>query len=412
MSEAPIGRNRDFILLQTGQLLSKAGSGMSAIALPLLVLGITHSPVQAGIVQAARFTPFVLFGALGGVAADRFNRRRMMLGADVVATAALASIVLALWLGEPPFWLMLAVGLIDGGTSLVFAAAYSGAFRSIVPREQLPAAASIEQTRASVVRLGGPPLGGALYAVARILPFIGDAISYGFSLLSILLIRTPFQEERSTERASVRKDLVEGLRFLWNVPFLRVSAVITAASNFTFSAGQFAVIVLAKRDGYSSGTIGLLVALVGATTLAGSVLSPLLRRVFSLRTILLSEFWASFGLLAFVIWPNAVVLAVALACQAFCFPNTDAVLASYRYAITPDRLTARVTTAASNIAVIAMPLGPLVAGFLLASASARTTVFAVSAVSMVAAVVGTLSKAIRNLAPLNEVVSAQPAEVG
>ncbi len=412
MTEPPIGRNRDFILLQAGQLLSKAGSGMSGIAFPLLVLGITHSPVQAGIVQAARFTPFVLFGALAGVAADRFNRRRLMLGADLVAAGALGSIVLALWLGQPTFWQMLAVGLIDGATSVVFGAAYSGAFRSVVPRQQLPAAASIEQTRASVVRLGAPPLGGALFSVARILPFIGDAISYAFSMLAVLLIRTPFQEARSAESTGVRKDLVEGIRFLWNVPFLRVSALMTAASNFTFSAGQFAVIVLARRDGYSSASIGLLVALVGATTLAGSIVSPLIRRVLSMRAILLSEFWASFGILAFMVWPNAIVLGVAIAGQAFCFPNTDVVLASYRYAITPDRLTARVTTAASNIAVIAMPLGPLVAGLMLASVSPRTTVLAVGAVSMVAAVIGTLSRAIRDLPPLSEVVSAQPAEGG
>jgi hypothetical protein len=231
-------------------------------------------------------------------------------------------------------------------------------------------------------------------------------------MISVMLIRKPFQEARSTVRTSVRNDLVEGLRFLWNVPFLRMSALMTAASNFTFSAGQFAVIVLARREGYSSGSIGILVALVGATTLAGSLASPLIRRVLSLRAILLSEFWASFGILAFIIWPNAAVLAVALAGQAFCFPNTDAALASYRYAITPDRLTSRVTTAASNIAVIVMPLGPLIAGLMLASTSARTTVLVVSAASMIAAVIGTLSRAIRDLPPLSEVVSAEPSEVG
>ncbi|MGE0599312.1 MAG: MFS transporter [Dehalococcoidia bacterium] len=412
MSTAPIGRNRDFILLQSGQLLSKAGSGMSAIAYPLLVLGITHSPAQAGIVQAARLAPFLLFSTLAGVLADRTNRRRLMILSDLVSATALATIVLAIVIGEPTFWQMLAVGFIDGAASVVFGAAYSGAFRAVVPRQQLPAAASIEQTRASAVRLAAPPIGGALYAVARILPFLGDVITYGFSMLSISLMRTPFQEERPPEQASVKKDLVEGLRFLWNVPFLRMSALMTAASNFTFSGGQFAVIVLARREGYSSGAIGLLVALVGATTLAGSLASPLIRRVLSLRAILLSEFWAAFGLITFLIWPNAVVLGAALACQAFCFPNTDAALASYRYAITPDRLTSRVTTAASNIAVVAMPLGPLVAGLLLDSVSVKTAVLVVASASMVAAVVGTISRGIRDLPPLAEVVSAQPAEAG
>ena len=96
------------------------------------------------------------------------------------------------------------------------------------------------------------------------------------------------------------------------------------------SAGQFLVVVLAKREGYSSTTIGLLIGLVGVTTLAGSLASPLLRRAFSLRVILLSEFWAGLGVLAFVAWPQPALLAMALAVQAFCFPNTDAAIAAYR----------------------------------------------------------------------------------
>ncbi|MEO8540662.1 MAG: MFS transporter [bacterium] len=407
MNDIPLKQNRDFMLLQAGQLLSRAGSGMSGVAYPLLVLAITNSPAQAGMVQAARFAPFLLFSALAGVAADRYDRRKLMIAADVFSAAALASLVIAIATHHVTFWQMFAVGFIDGCGTVVFGAAYSGAFRSVVPRHQLPAAASIEQTRASTVRLGAPPLGGALFAVSRLLPFVADAVSYAFSTISILLMRSPFQGERPASATSVRKELVEGMQFLWKVPFLRTSALMTAASNFTFSAGQFAVIVLARREGLSSTAIGLLVALVGVTTLAGSLASPLIRRILSLRAILLAEFWASFGVLFFFVWPNPYVLAGALAGQAFCFPNTDAAIASYRFAVTPDRLTSRVTTAASNIAVLAMPLGPLVAGFMLDSFSVRVTVLTLTASSMIAAVVGTISRAIRDLPPLDEVVAAE-----
>lgn len=399
------------MLLQAGQLFSRAGSNMSGIAYPLLALAVTHSPAQAGIVQAARIAPFALFSTLAGVAADRYDRRRLMVGADVACAAALASLVVAIAIGHITFWQMFAVAIVDGCGSVLFGAAYSGAFRSVVPRQQLPSAASVEQARASTVRLTAPPIGGALFGVARLLPFVVDAVSYAFSTISILLMRTPFQDRREGGTSSVRKDLVEGVRFLWKVPFLRMSALMTAASNFSFSAGQFTVIVLARRDGLSSASIGLLVALVGVTTLAGALASPLIRRVLSLRSILLSEFWASFAIMLFLAWPNAYVLAGALAFQAFCFPNTDAALASYRFAVTPDRLTARVTTAATNIAVLATPLGPLAAGLMLGAVSVRVTVLVLTASSMVAAVVGTISRSIRNLPPLEEVVAAQPEEV-
>lgn len=409
MSESiPLSRNRDFVLLQFGQLLSRAGSGMSGVAYPLLALAATGSPAQAGIVQAARFLPFLLFNTFAGVIADRYERRRLMIAADVVNALAIGSLVVAILFDAVGFTQLLVAGFVDGCGAVLFGAAYSGAFRSVVPMEQIPAAARIEQARASTVRLVAPPVGGALYGLARVIPFAADTVSYALSTVSILLIRRPFQGER-TGHASVRDELVEGLRFLWRVPFLRMSALMTAVSNFSFSAGQFAVIVLARREGYSSGAIGLLVALVGVTTLLGAFASPLLHRAFSLRVILLSEFWASFGVLSFVAWPNPVVLASVLAVQAFCFPNTDAAIASYRYAVTPDRLTSRVTAAASNIAVMAMPLGPLVAGFLLASISGRIAVLVMTVACMAVAIAGTLSRTIRELPALKDVVTVEQA---
>jgi Transmembrane secretion effector len=412
----PLRRNRDFVLLEAGQLLSTAGTNISGIAFPLLVLAETHSPAKAGLVQAARFAPMVLLSPFAGAAADQRNRRRLMIGADVVSALAIGTLVAAIATGRVPFLLILAVAFADACASVYFLAAKSGAFRSVVPKAQLPNAASVEMGRASTVRLAAPPIGGALFGIARILPFAADVASYVFSTVSILLMRTPFQEERPRDTSPLRRQLAEGFRFLWNVPVLRISAVMIGVSNFGVTACQFALIVLAKRHGLSAAAIGGLVALTGLTTLAGSIASPLLRRVLSLPHILLSEFWAVYGVIAFFIWPNVYVLAAALAVQAFCFPNTDAAINAYRYAMTPDRLVSRVVTVATTIVVAVMPLGPLAAGFLLDNVSAQLTIFLLTVGTMVAAVIGTLSRAVRELPPLAEVVtpspSASPVEAG
>ena len=84
MSFVPLRRNRDFMLLQSGQLLSTFGSSISNLAYPLLVLAVTGSAAKAGYVGAAHFTPLLLFNLPAGVAADRFDRRRLMIMADVV----------------------------------------------------------------------------------------------------------------------------------------------------------------------------------------------------------------------------------------------------------------------------------------------------------------------------------------
>src|SRR2546427_455788 len=77
-----------------------------------------------------------------------------------------------------------------------------------------------------------PPLGGALYGLARALPFLVDAVSYTFSTLSLLAMRTPFQEEREPALSRLRPRLAEGFRFLWRQPFLRTSALLFGLSNF------------------------------------------------------------------------------------------------------------------------------------------------------------------------------------
>jgi MFS family permease len=347
------------MLLQTGQLLSTAGTSISAIAFPLLVLSETGSPAKAGLVSAARFLPMLLVSPFAGVTADQRDRKRMMIGADIVSALVIGTLVAAIALDSVPFLLILSVAFVDACASMFFHAAKSGAFRAVVPTTQLPAASSVEMGRASTVRLAAPPIGGALYGVARILPFVADLVSYAFSTASILLMRTPFQEDRERDPTPTRAQLQEGFRFVWHEPLLRISAVMIGVSNFSVVACQFALIVIAQQQGLSSAAIGALVALTGAATLAGSIASPFLRRILSTPQILLSEFWAGYAVIAFLIWPNVYVLAAALAVQAFCFPNTDAAINAYRYTMTPDRLISRVLTVSTMIAVAVMPLGPL-----------------------------------------------------
>src|SRR5438874_6375361 len=99
----PLRRNRDFVLLQVGQALSTIGSSSSAIAYPLLVLAVTHSPPKVGLVGFARMVPYGLFALFAGVASDRLDRKRMMLTADAIRALAVASLAAALALDRLSF---------------------------------------------------------------------------------------------------------------------------------------------------------------------------------------------------------------------------------------------------------------------------------------------------------------------
>src|SRR5918912_4039681 len=184
-----LGRNRDFVLLQIGQAFSTVGSESSAIAYPLLVLATTHSAFRAGLVGFARIFPYTLFALLAGVAADRWNRKRLMIVADVVRALAVGSLVAALAAGVLTFAQIVVVAFVEGAMFVTFNIAEVGTLGAVVPAPQLPEAAALEQARMSVVQLAGPPLGGALFGIGRSLPFLADALSYACSLGTLLAMR-------------------------------------------------------------------------------------------------------------------------------------------------------------------------------------------------------------------------------
>jgi len=394
------------MLLQAGQLLSDVGSQTTAIAFPLLVLAVTHSPAKAGAVGFARIVPFALFALPAGAVADRRNRKWLMIGADagrLLAIAALAATILA---GGAGFWLILAIAFADGVGTVVFSAAQSGALRSVVPVTQMPAASATVTGRRSVVILAGPPLGGALFGLARAIPFLVDAGSYAFSTLSLLAMRTPFQQPREPDAAPVSAQIAEGLRYLWDHAFLRTCALLFGIGNFVFPGLALAIVVIGKRHGLSSGEIGLLTATFGAALLLGALLSGYSRRFFTVRTILLLELWTWTGSALFLVWPSVYVLTASVLPTALTIPSTDSVVHGLRIGLTPERLIGRVESAARNISLLVAPFGPLLAGFLLDAVSERETVAVFAGCGLVLAVWGTLSPSIKNapsLAALDEV---------
>jgi MFS family permease len=393
----PLRRNRDFLLYQGGQFLSLFGSGISGIAYPLLTLALTGSAAKTGYVGAVEFAPLVLLSVPAGVAADRFDRRLLTIASDVVAAAALAVLATAVLTGHARYWLILVVAFVDMSASVVFRSGMGGAIKAVVPLPQLADAASVSMARGSIVRLGAPPAGGALFAVSRGLPFVTDALSYAFSTVSLLLMRTPFQEDREP---GARTPFREGLVYFWSLPFLRATVGMIAASNLVAVGAPIVVIILAHRHGLPSWAIGVFVGFQGSMLLLGSIVSPLLRRLFPMRAILLSEFWMALVFAAFLVDPDVYVLAAAASLHAFWFPSTDSAIQAYSYALIPDRLLGRAMAASNTLRAASAPIGPLVAGLLLSHTSPRLTILVLAAPVVIAAALGTLSPALRDLPSL------------
>ena len=393
MAQTSLRRNRDFVLLEAGRLLSSGGSSFSSVAYPLLVLSLTHSPAKAGLVSFARLLPMPLLGLLAGVAADRWDRRRIMLAADAVRALAIGALAIVV-VSDPLLWAIAALAFAEGAGEAFFTASQIGAVRAVVPGAQLPAAVGVQQARSATVGIAGPPAGGALFGVARALPFVADAASYLFSFLSLLAIRTRFQETRERTDARLRTQLAEGFRFLWRQPFVRTTSFLYAIGNFTIPGILFVLVVAARQRGLSGGAVGALLAAFSGCVLVGSLASGLVRRRLGARTIILAEQYTGLAVIAFLVRPSVFVLAVAILPQAFVLPITDTVVVSRRIVITPDRLLGRVEAVRSTIARTAAPLGPLVAGVLASAVSNRAAIGLFAAFGVVLAVWATASRSL------------------
>jgi MFS family permease len=407
VTAVPLRRNRDFLLLQTGQLLSGIGTQSGLIAYPLLVLALTGSAAKAGVVSFARGLSTTLLALPAGMVADHWDRRRLMIAADVVRVVAVGCLAAAIVSDRLAFWMIPLAAFVEGCGAAVFHAAEAGALRAVVPVRQLPAAAGARSGRIAAVSLAGPPLGGALFGIARALPFLADVVSYACSTVSLLAMRTPFQQTREPDRSSLRSRLAEGARFVWRHRFLRTCAFLFGLANFIGPGVLLALVVLGQRQGLSGGRVGLLVAAFGACLLLGSFLSPLVRRLLPVRGVLVLELWTWTGCGLYVVWPDVYVLAAAILPSAVAIPSTDSVVHGYRIAMTPDRLTGRVQSIWSTISLLIAPLGPLVAGVLLDNVPARAAVAVFAAFGLVLAVWGTLSPSIRGAPSLEELDELQ-----
>jgi len=386
------------MLLWTGQVVSTVGSRVTSLAAPLLVLALTHSPTKAGIVGFTQTLPYPLFYLLAGALVDRWNRKALMLACDAGRAVAIATIPLALWLGWISIAQIMIVAFIDGTLFVFFSLAESSALPQIVRKQQLPTAIAQNQAREQGAALIGQPLGAVLFGISRSLPFVADAVSYAVSLIALTFIRPAFQEKRTPVQTQLRTEIAEGVRWLWRQSFLRAAVMLIAGANFVLNGLVLALIVRAKELGFSSATIGAIFAFYGGAAVTGSLIAPFVQRRLSERVIVLGApcTWA-LGIATLAFLPNAVALGTAYGLTALTGPVFNVVLASYRYALVPDRLLGRVGSVARVFGWGTIPLASLSTGLLLDSIGGVRTLLTLSGLMFAVAIGSFLSPSLRSL---------------
>ena len=401
----PLWQNRDYLLLWAGQAVSILGTQMSQLAFPLLVLALTGSAAQAGFVTAVRSVPWLLFALPAGALVDRWPRKVTMILCSAGGAVALGSIALAYALGVLTIGQIVVVSFIEGTLALVFGLAESSALPQVVSREQLPAAVAQQQAQYSVGGLLGPPLGGALFGIAQLLPFLIDSVSYAISAIALRLIRRPLPGAAGVTGRSLRAEIGEGVSWLWRQPLVRYMAFLTGAFNFTGGI-DLIIIVIAQAQGASAATIGLLFALGGAGGLVGALLAPRIQRRFSFGQVIIGLTWFTVGVFLLFAGARSLVAVAAILIVFFLvMPAYDTVQYSYRLALIPDALQGRVNSAFRLVALGMRPLGLALTGILLERIGTTSTLLFFGVWLLVVALLTTLNRHVRTAPPIAQALA-------
>ncbi len=377
-------RIRDFRLLFAGEGVSLLGDQFYFIALPWLVLELSHDAFMLGAMLALQGLPRALFMLLGGAVTDRFSARRVMIGSNLARFALVALLAALVLTGSVQLWMLWSIVFAFGVADGFFFPAQSAIVPRLAATEQLPAANAVVQGLDQVAQFVGPMLAGALIAAfttGRLgldgvgLALAVDAATFVVSVVTLWIMRVdrvPATAAGSAARAegappSLVASIREGLAYMWRDPLLRTLLALIVAVNF-LAVGPLLVGIpqlVRERLGQGAGAFGLVMSSFGAGSLIGLALGGVLPKPPPRVTgNLLLVVCAVFGL-------GLAVLGLARTLVAAVLPSLIMGLAvgylmvfffSWVQARTPQRMMGRMMSLIIFASVGLVPLSQLIAG--------------------------------------------------
>lgn len=266
-------KNRNFRLYFIGQFISLTGMWMQAIAASWVVLGLTDSTFALAIVNFAVAIPGLILMLYGGVAADRFDRHRILVvtQAILMVLALIGGVLVAT--GLITFWIVVVLSLVVGIAIAFDMPAQQALVPDLVEPQQIPRAVALNQVIFNGSRLVGPAVGGALIAATSLASaYFANGISYIAVILSLVLLRLPPRKPSPTARSSMMGAMREGVGHVWRSPLIRsLMAVSACTSLLVFPAvAIFSPAYVKDALGMGPGTTGLLAASSGAASMFGA----------------------------------------------------------------------------------------------------------------------------------------------
>lgn len=384
----------------TATALSNLGDGIRLGALPLLTASITRDPLPVTLVTALTFLPWVLFGAVGGVLVDRYDRRALIVVGQGVRGIAVLALTIGVATDHVGLLAIYVVAFVVGAGELVVDTSSQAAIPALAP----PGPGGLELANARMAgaqlvtnEVLGTPLGALMFAAAAAAPFGVDAATFLAGALLVTSIRTPLQSDRPPRARRVVDEIRDGFRFLWGHPFLRPAMLAVALLNVAFNAmGSLFVLLVLDVFEAPSWAFGVLIAVGAAGGFLGSLVAePVTRRIGRRRALIVSSSVAIAAESSIGLAPGITIAATAYLVSAFAAIIGNIVGQSIRQEVTPDHLLGRVVASYRMVALAGIPIGAVLGGVVAEVAGIRS-VFAVAGV-VGALACGLLVRATRQL---------------
>jgi MFS family permease len=271
-------RHRDFRLLMSSSAVSQVGDWLYNVALTVYVYDRTHSAAWVGAITLLRLIPHLVLAPVGGVVADRYERRAVLLVSDLLCAAVMTALALAVAGGAP----VIVIGLLATATTAA-GTAYRPATVAMVPElldeDELGAGNSLTSLIQSVAIVSGPALGALLLVIAApVWSFVVNAASFALAALLTARIATRSRPTRDSDAQThpVRRfatELAVGARELIDQPVVRVLTSLAAGTAFVYGAQTVVLVLVANRLGHGSAGVGILYAALGLGGIIGAALA-------------------------------------------------------------------------------------------------------------------------------------------
>jgi MFS family permease len=369
--------SRDFRLLTIGSTITGLGTQAALVALPYQVYVISRSAFLTGLLGLVELGPLIALSLFGGALADRFDRRRLLLLAQIALVVVASGLAAAALLGTPPLWLLYVLAGLSTAAAAVERVTSSAIVPNVVGPERLRGALALTFGLYNVTMVVGPALGGILISVAGVEgAYIADAVTCaGMVIAAYMMSAQPPGQQDGEEREPIFRSIATGLRFVRGEPALVGSFVIDlCAMTFGMPRALFPVLSLTVYHAGASGTGALFSAVAAGATVAALTTGWLEHARWLGRIVLASvAVWGIAIALAGV--TTSIVVAIVLLAIAGAADSVSAVCRStISQTLTPDRLRGRMSSVFSLVVASGPRLGDIESGSVAAVATPRASV--------------------------------------